>query len=197
MVRRICFSGRHIARSKAAAASANWSAQRRLWKTAAGDDKSAHLHVGFSARLYHHVSGSRCYLVFSSFCSAMTMFSERLRRSLAGLLIVVGGCWLVYAAQNSPSPIRFSFQSIPFHLENDETPMRHVPAAMGGGVAIFDYNKDGRPDIFFANGANIATLQKDSPKYSNRLFRNDGNGKFTDVTKQAGLEGTGTTSASP
>ena len=62
---------------------------------------------------------------------------------------------------------------------------------MAGGVAVFDYNKDGRPDIFFTNGANIATLKKDSPKFSNRLFRNDGHGVFTDVTKQAGLAGTG------
>jgi len=62
---------------------------------------------------------------------------------------------------------------------------------MAGGVAVFDYNKDGRPDIFFTNGANIATLKKDSPKFSNRLYRNDGNGVFTDVTKEAGLAGTG------
>ena len=62
---------------------------------------------------------------------------------------------------------------------------------MAGGVAIFDYNRDGRSDIFFANGADIATLKKDSPKYKDRLFRNDGNGVFTDVTDVAGLAGTG------
>jgi hypothetical protein len=58
-------------------------------------------------------------------------------------------------------------------------------------LAVFDYNKDGRPDIFFTNGANIETLQKDNPKYKNRLYRNDGNGVFTDVTDKAGLAGTG------
>ena len=62
---------------------------------------------------------------------------------------------------------------------------------MPGGVAVLDYNQDGRPDIFFTNGADIKTLKKDSPKYRNRLFRNDGGGKFTDVTEEAGLVGSG------
>lgn len=62
---------------------------------------------------------------------------------------------------------------------------------MAGGVAVFDYNRDGRQDIFFTNGANVATLKKDSPKFSNRLFRNEGKGVFKDVTQQAGLAGSG------
>lgn len=93
---------------------------------------------------------------------------------------------------NSSTPIRFALQSIPFRLETDEnlkTP--HAPATMAGGVAVFDYNQDGRPDIFLTNGANIATLKKDMPKYSNRLLRNDGNGVFTDATERSGLAGIG------
>src|SRR5438270_5147467 len=89
------------------------------------------------------------------------------------------------------SPIRFELKALPFVLENNETPARNAPETMPGGVAVFDYNDDGRPDIFFTNGANIATLKKDDPKYRNRLFRNDGNGSFTDVTDAAGLAGTG------
>jgi len=61
---------------------------------------------------------------------------------------------------------------------------------MAGGVAVFDFDRDGNPDIFFANGANIDTLQKDSPKYWNHLFRNNGDGTFADVTEKAGLKGT-------
>jgi enediyne biosynthesis protein E4 len=110
---------------------------------------------------------------------------------LSAWLVIVTGAFVLQAAPTPSSPIHFSFQAIPFRLENDETPFRHVPAAMGGGVAILDYNKDGRPDIFFTNGANLATLKKDLPKYSNRLFRNDGHGVFTDVTKEAGLAGAG------
>jgi hypothetical protein len=91
----------------------------------------------------------------------------------------------------TPSPIRFELKAIPFRLENDPTSGKNAPETLPGGVAVFDYNGDGRPDIFFTNGANIATLKKDSPKYRDRLFRNDGNGKFTDVTDAVGLAGSG------
>jgi hypothetical protein len=89
------------------------------------------------------------------------------------------------------SPIHFSYQPIPFKLDSSETPERHAPETMAGGVAIFDYNNDGNLDLFFTNGADIRTLKKDSPKYFNRLFENDGKGHFTDVTEKAGLAGSG------
>jgi hypothetical protein len=89
------------------------------------------------------------------------------------------------------SPIRFTFQSIDFKLDSDESPERHAPETMAGGVAVFDYNNDGKLDIFFTNGADLKTLKKESPKYSNRLFENDGKGHFTDVTAKAGLAGSG------
>jgi hypothetical protein len=99
----------------------------------------------------------------------------------------------VFCGENNLGPrIRFDLNRLPFRVETDETPnFPHAPATMAGGVGVFDYNKDGRPDIFFANGANIETLKKDDVKFSNRLFRNGGNGVFTDVTKEAGLTGTG------
>ena len=110
---------------------------------------------------------------------------------LFGILVLVAGAFLLFSAGTAPSPIRFSYQPIAFQLDSNETPARNAPETMAGGVAVFDYNRDGRPDIFFTNGANIATLKKDSPKYRNRLFRNDGKGVFTDVTDAAGLAGSG------
>ena len=98
---------------------------------------------------------------------------------------------LLFLAPGPGAPIRFELKTLPFVLEHGEIAARHVPATMAGGLAVFDYNKDNRPDIFFTNGANLATLKKDSPKYRNRLFCNDGSGVFTDVTDQAGLAGAG------
>jgi len=91
----------------------------------------------------------------------------------------------------SEAPIRFIYQPIDFTLDSCETPERHAPETMAGGVAIFDYNNDGKLDVFFTNGADIKSLNKTSPKYYNRLFENDGKGHFTDVTEKAGLAGTG------
>jgi hypothetical protein len=103
---------------------------------------------------------------------------------------VLAAFGFLYAAP-ATSPISFELKKIPFRLENSETPARNAPETMPGGVAVFDYNGDGRPDIFFTNGANISTLKKDLPKFRNRLFRNDSNGTFTDVTDAAGLAGSG------
>ena len=113
----------------------------------------------------------------------------RFRSCAATLLILFSAA--SRAADTPSSPIRFELKRIPFQLENDATPARNAPETMVGGVAVFDYNGDGRPDIFFTNGANIKTLKKDDPKYRNRLFRNDRNGVFTDVTDAAGLAGAG------
>jgi hypothetical protein len=80
---------------------------------------------------------------------------------------------------------------IKFTLKNSVSPQRYTFETMAGGVAVFDYNNDGLLDIFFTNGAAIPWLEKSDPSYSNRLFRNNGDGTFTDVTEKAGLQGIG------
>lgn len=69
---------------------------------------------------------------------------------------------------------------------------------MGAGVAMFDYNNDGLLDLFFVNGAALkdpmppeAKPDKSDSRYWNRLYRNNGDGTFTDVTERAGLRGEG------
>jgi hypothetical protein len=91
----------------------------------------------------------------------------------------------------STASVHFSFRSIPFSLDSSETAEKHAPETMAGGVAAFDYDNDGNLDIFFTNGADISSLKKTSPKYWNRLFHNNGDGTFTDVTEKAGVAGSG------
>jgi hypothetical protein len=78
------------------------------------------------------------------------------------------------------------------------TSKKYLPETMGSGVALFDYDNDGRLDIFLVNGAPIAdptpkgTIpQKAGPRYWNRLFHQKSDGTFEDVTERAGLQGAG------
>jgi hypothetical protein len=80
---------------------------------------------------------------------------------------------------------------IDFAHQNSPTPRKHLIETMPGGLAIFDADGDGRPDVFFTNGATIPGLEKDAPRYWNRLFRNEGGMRFTDATEAAGLRGAG------
>jgi hypothetical protein len=93
------------------------------------------------------------------------------------------------------SPIRFeeaaATSKIDFTLRNSVSTQHYSIETMLGGVAAFDYNNDGLLDLFFTNGAAIPSLEKSDSTFSNRLFRNNGDGTFTDVTDKAGLRGAG------
>jgi len=85
---------------------------------------------------------------------------------------------------------------IQFKQENSATSNKYLVETMGGGVALLDYDNDGRLDIFFTNGAKIddpmpdgKLPDKSDPKFSNRLYHQSSNGTFTDVTEKAGLTG--------
>src|SRR6266576_1007243 len=78
---------------------------------------------------------------------------------------------------------------IDFVTDSSPTPNKNQPETMISGVGLIDYDNDGYPDIFLINGAAIPSLKKDSPKYYNRLFHNNHDGTFTDVTEKVGLAG--------
>jgi enediyne biosynthesis protein E4 len=104
---------------------------------------------------------------------------------------------LLYAipAQQEPAPIRFrnvaERAGIDFVLENSATAEKQLIETMPGGVVAFDYDGDGLTDLFFINGAAVPSLEKNDPKFRNRLYRNLGGMKFKDVTEEAGLAGAG------
>jgi hypothetical protein len=98
-------------------------------------------------------------------------------------------------AATAASPIQFENDleqsKIKFRLKNSVSPKRYTFETMTGGVALFDYDNDGFLDIFFTNGAAIPSLEKSDSRYSNRLFHNNHDGTFTDVSEKAGLQGIG------
>jgi hypothetical protein len=78
-----------------------------------------------------------------------------------------------------------------FVTRNCPTPNKNQPETMVAGIALFDYDNDGFLDIYCINGAEIPSLDKTSPTYWNRLFRNNHDGTFTDVTEKTGVAGAG------
>jgi hypothetical protein len=87
---------------------------------------------------------------------------------------------------------------IVFVHENSPTTNKYLIETMGGGVALLDVDNDGWLDVLFTNGARLqdpmpadASPAKSDPRFWNRLYRNNRNGTFTDVTEKARLPGTG------
>ncbi len=78
---------------------------------------------------------------------------------------------------------------IRFVVEPSRTKHRHQPETMISGIALLDYDGDGRLDIYVVNGATMPGLDKADPKFHNRLFRNKGGFSFEDVTDEAGVAG--------
>jgi enediyne biosynthesis protein E4 len=116
--------------------------------------------------------------------------------ALAGLLLVVWsgpGDMRHQTADGSQIRLRDVADAAGLHFvhQHSPTPEKHYVESVPGGLAVFDYNNDGRPDVFFTNGAQTPSLEKASEAFANRLFRNDGGMRFTDVTETAGVRGLG------
>jgi hypothetical protein len=96
----------------------------------------------------------------------------------------------------SAATVQLLRTDLDFTHANSPTTRKYLPETMGGGVALLDYDNDGRLDIFFVNGARIddpmppgRAPDKSDPEYWNRLYRQNSDGTFTDVTERAGLSG--------
>jgi enediyne biosynthesis protein E4 len=123
------------------------------------------------------------------------------RRELLSLLFSLGARELgrLLPAQGAKPRSDPVFQVKPlkgvdFVLRNSPTSRKYLIETMPGGVALLDYNNDGLLDIFFVNGGNVRDIMappinfdRRNPAYWNRLYRQNADGSFTDVTERAGL----------
>ena len=99
-------------------------------------------------------------------------------------LLTVGMCAQMFTVT--------ALRGVRFVHRNSPTPQKHLIETMGGGVALFDFNNDGLTDIFFVNSGRIAgqrreTFDRKNPENWDRLYRQNRDGSFTDVTEAAGL----------
>jgi enediyne biosynthesis protein E4 len=127
-----------------------------------------------------------------------------------GLAAILLGCWVAKAqngvithqAAAAVPPGKFvdvtTASGVHFQGQAYHTAKKYLIETMGSGVALLDYDNDGRLDIFFANGAPLTdptalgTIpRKAGPRDWNRLYHQKDDGTFEDVTEKAGLAGVG------
>jgi len=103
----------------------------------------------------------------------------------------------VFAAASPIFEVK-ALRGVNFLLQNSPTTHKYLIETMPGGVALLDYNNDGLLDIFFVNAGKIAgalrapeNFERNDPRYWNRLYRQNRDGSFTDVTQAAGLGNAG------
>ncbi len=119
------------------------------------------------------------------------MLQARNKAAGFGLLLLIGA--FRFRGQTAPVLPHFTDVAPPSHFsyvtKNGLSPRKYFPQPICGGVAIFDFDNDGRMDIYFTNGAKMPEVKKVDPSFFHCLLRNKGDGTFEDVTKRAGLLG--------
>jgi len=130
------------------------------------------------------------------------VFYPSLLSSLLLIVPLISICSRPSGSEESSEAVRYTDITEPskirFQALNSATPNKYLIETMIGGVGVLDYDGDGWLDIFFVNGARLKDPQPDgeeldkaSPEFWNRLYRNNHDGTFTDVTEKAGLKGKG------
>lgn len=124
-------------------------------------------------------SGAAFLLLFAVFCMALTAWEAKPNARGGGIF---------FTDVTTESGLNFKQSYGDHHMDN-------IVKGTGTGVCVFDYNNDGFMDIYFPNGkwtkgVNDNEGRELRGKLSNHLFKNNGDGTFTDVTAAAGLAGT-------
>jgi len=131
------------------------------------------------------------------------LISKINRRSFLLTALAAAPAAKLFGATLAPStPPVFEFEDVTaksgirFKHEASRTSQKYLPESMGAGVAMFDYDNDGWLDLFFVNGAKLqdpmprgSSPDKSDARYWNRLYHNNRDGTFTDITEKAGLQG--------
>ena len=120
------------------------------------------------------------------------------RRDLLSLFVSLGAVAQITKAATKPLFNVDLAKGISFVLRNSPTPRKYLIETMPGGVALLDYNNDGLLDVFLVNAGRVpdpmrspVNFDRHNPSYWNRLYRQNKDGTFTDVTAQAGLQNAG------
>jgi hypothetical protein len=145
-----------------------------------------------------------------------TVIGRAMRLSMLALLLIgaaAGGGWYLSRRKPPAPPEKITQLSAPVARQRHDAQMpvvkftditaagidfvhyngtygeKLLPETMGGGVAFFDCDSDGDPDLLFTNGTDWPGKAKPgAPKHTARLYRNDGKGNFHDATKGSGLD---------
>ena len=115
-------------------------------------------------------------------------------RQVGGRILAI---WLLLSLMGAAPPPSVQFTDVTsvvhldFKHESSATSNKYLIETMGGGVALLDYDNDGRLDIFFTNGAKVddpmpdgKAADKSDSKFWNRLYHQNPDGTFTDVRKR-------------
>jgi hypothetical protein len=110
-------------------------------------------------------------------------------------VLFLGFAAALLAENAGPAPVVFeevaAARGLKFVTDPGRTAQKHQPETMVSGVALLDYDDDGWLDVYAVNGAPIPGLVKTGPQHWNRIFHNNRDGTFSDVTQAAGVGGHG------
>jgi hypothetical protein len=113
------------------------------------------------------------------------------RRHVSGAAALAIGLGLLPTLKANPAlfeEVTAAHSGIAWRHTNAMSDERYLPETMGPGVAFLDYDRDGWMDAYFVNSG-PSDFYKPKEPLRNALYRNNGDGTFTDVTEKAGVGG--------